>query len=448
MKNALHSSSQPVSAERPPPSLEWIIFASSTGTLIEWYDFYLYQNMAVLLASRFFPQSTHNGMLGLLLSMATLGLGFAIRPLGGLVFGSLGDRIGRKYTFLMTLLLMGITTTLIGVLPTFDKIGYLAPVGLLILRLLQGLAAGGEIGGAGTYVAEHAPRNKRGWYTGIINAMSPAGTLTSLGVLYITRHSLDAMAFESWGWRVPFLISGVLVLISLYLRMRLQETPVFEALRLHHQGAKSPVRELLFDRTNFRRLLIGTFGATVGQAALGITAMAYSISFMQAVLKVDAADASAIFFIAVIGGIPFYLLSGWLSDKIGRRPLIIAGATCALIFYIPIYAGMKAASSPPDFWVLVALNWIQIVFVGMILGPTLAFLAEIFPARVRTTGLTFSYNLSNGFLNGFSPLIAFGLIAATGNIYLGLVYPMALALITIVVNVFFAPETKGADLNI
>jgi len=432
-------------AVRPTPSLEWVIFASSGGTLIEWYDFYLYQTMAVYFADTFFPASTHHGMLGLLLSMATLGLGFAVRPLGGLLFGSLGDRVGRKYTFMLTLLMMGSTTTLMGVLPTFAEVGYVAPLLLILLRLVQGLAAGGEIGGAATYVAEYAPQHRRGWYTGIINTMSPLGSLVSLVVVYACRTNMGPAVFNTWGWRLPFLFSALLVAVSLYLRLRLRETPVFELLRQHHHASRSPVRELFLNRDNRFRLFIGIFGATAGQSAIGITAMAFSLSFMQAVLKIDLANASAAFFVGVVCGLPFFLLSGWLSDKIGRRPQIIGGACCALVLFVPIYHGMKYASSPVNFPLLAFLNWAQVVTHAIILGPILAFLAELFPARVRTTGLTVSYNVSNGFLNGFAPLIAFSLIAATGNIYFGLAYQLVLALITALVNIFFVKETYRTD---
>jgi len=433
--------------EPAAPSLGWIIFASSSGSLIEWYDFYLFQTMAVFFGRHFFPQSVHNGMLGVLLSMATLGLGFAIRPLGGLLFGSLGDRIGRKYTFLVTLLIMGATTTGMGMLPTFEKAGYFAPVILLTLRLLQGLATGGELGTASTFVAEHAPERRRGWYTALLGAMSPMGTLMAVGVVYLCRNSMNETTFDDWGWRIPFLISGVLVFVSLYLRMRMRETPVFEALLRTRQSANSPIRELFFKRENRVRMLLGIFGATAGQSALGITALAYSLTFMEAVLKVDIATASGAIFIALACGMPFYLLFGWLSDRIGRRPLIILGGLCAIVFYVPIYAAMKWAASPPQFWMLAFLCWLQVLFVGMTIGPTTAFAAELFSARVRTTAISVTMNISNGLLSGFSMLIAFSLIAATGNIYLGLAYPMFLAAITVVVNLFFVKETHQINIH-
>lgn len=430
-----------------PPSLPWIIFASSCGTLIEWYDFFLYQTMAVFFGSHFFPQSDHNRMLGVLLSMATLGTGFAIRPLGGLLFGSLGDRIGRKYTFLMTLMLMGVATTCMGLLPTFSKIGYIAPSILLCLRVLQGLAAGGETGGACTYVVEHAPERQRGWYMGILYTTSPIGTVLALGVVYVCRNAMDAAAFDDWGWRIPFLLSGLLVLISLYLRMRLRETPIFAALRQTHQHSTSPVRELFTNRENIVRMVSGVFGSTSGQAALGITALAYSLSFMQAILKIDIAVASGAFFIALVAAIPFYLFFGWLSDKVGRRPMIILGTSCGVVFYVPLYMAMKWAANPIHFWMLTFLNWAQVLFVAMTLAPVMAYVSELFPARVRTTAVSVTYNLSNGLLNGFSPLIAFSIIASTRNIYLGLAYPMLLALITALVSLFFSKETYRTNLR-
>jgi MFS family permease len=437
---------QVVEREHRQPSLRWVVFASSCGALIEWYDFYLYQTMAVFFGAHFFPQSTHQGMLGVLLSMATLAIGFAVRPLGGLLFGSLGDRVGRKTTFLVTMLLMGLTTTCIGFLPTFEHGGYFAPLALLALRVLQGLGVGGELGGASTYVLEHAPRQSRGFYMGMLNVSSPVGTLLSIAVVYLCRTGFGDATFADWGWRVPFLLSGFLVAVSFYLRLQLHETPIFEEMRRNHATAKSPVSELFLQGDNLRRLLRTMFGSTVGQGSIGIVAMVYSLTFMEGILKLNATTASSVFFIAVACALPLYIFFGWLSDRIGRKPLLLTGATSAFVCWIPIYMAMKAASSPPQFWFLVFLNWIQIVFVTMTLAPTIAFVAESFPARVRTTALSTVYNVSAG-LMGLVPLIAFSIIASSGNIYLGLTYPIALTFVMVIVNLVFVKETYRREID-
>ena len=260
------------------PSLAWIILASSFGSLIEWYDFFLYQTLAVFFSTRFFP-SSQNGRLGVLLSMATLGIGFLARPAGAAIFGALGDRFGRKYTFVLTMLIMGAATTCIGLLPTFTSAGYVATASLLLLRIAQGMAAGGEIGGASTYVVEFVPSSRRGFYMGILYVMSPIGTLLALAAVFLCRSATGEAHFDDWGWRIPFLLSGVLVLVSIYLRLRLQETPIFQELRRGHKLSKSPLRELFMNLDNVKRLLVAVFGFTAGQGAVGITAMVFFLKF-------------------------------------------------------------------------------------------------------------------------------------------------------------------------
>ncbi len=441
------SASEQHALMQPLPSLKLVIVASSTGSLIEWYDFYLYASMGAYLGRLFFPQAAHHGMLGLLFSMATLGLGFAIRPLGGLVFGSLGDRLGRKYSFLLTMLLMGFATTCMGLLPAYRTAGYAAPIALLSLRIMQGLAAGGEVGGAVSYVAESSPDRQRGWYLGILTTMAPLGTLLSLAAVYLSRAATGVEGFAIWGWRIPFLVSGILVAFSLYFRLRLRETAVFEALRHRHQAATSPARELFTVRENILRLLLAVFGSTAGQSALGLTALGFAPSFMQAVLKIDIKTSSLIAIVAVFLALPVYVLSGRVSDSIGRRPMIILGTCLAVVFYGPIYYGMQLASAPVRFWPLVFYNWVQIVFVAIVLPATIASLAELFPTRLRSTGIGVTYNISNGLLNGFSPLIGFALIAATGSIYSGLAYPIALASVTAIVSFLFVKETYRSVLK-
>ena len=433
--------------EPPPPSITLVILASSAGTLIEWYDFYLYGTMSVYIAGLFFPRSVSNGMLGLLLSLATLGVGFVMRPLGGLVFGSLGDRVGRKYTFLFTLVLMGLSTTCMGLLPTYEAAGAVAPVVLLLLRVVQGLAAGGEVGGAVAYVVENAPDRRRGWYLGILYTMSPLGALASVSIVHVCSVMTGRAMFAAWGWRLPFLFSGVLVLLSLWFRLRLRETAAFEALRRSHAASESPIRELFTERGNVVRVLIAIFGSTAGQGALGITALGFSLSFMQAILKVDVGTASKVLQLATLLALPFYLVFGWVSDHTGRKPMILLGLCLGIIFYAPIYHGMQMAVAPLQFWRLVFLSWAQILFVAMTLAPTVAALSEMFPTRLRSTGVAFAFNLSNGLLNGFAPLIGFALIAGTGSIYSGLAYPIGVSVVTAIVCLAFMKETVGTPLR-
>ena len=441
------AATEQLASTRPRPSLGLVIVASSGGTLIEWYDFYLYASMGAYLGTLFFPQSAHQGMLGLLFSMATVGIGMAIRPLGGLVFGSLGDRLGRKYSFLFTLLLMGFATTCMGLLPVYQAIGYLAPAALLILRILQGLAAGGEVGGAVSYVVENAPQSQRGWFVGILYAMSPLGTLLSLAVVYVCSAAIGAEDFAAWGWRIPFLLSGVLVIVSLYFRLRLQETAAFEALLQSHQEAKSPIRELFSTRENVIRVLLAVFGSTAGQAALGSVALVYAPSFMQAVLKIDIRTSSSIAILAVL-----LALSVIPPVRLGVRPRRPASndhsrhlpGDCFLWPDLSRHAGRVRTAT-----ILVA---------GILqLGCKSFSWRSCFPLRLphwqscfrhglRSTGTGVTYNLSNGLLNGFAPLIGFGLFAATGNIYAALAYPMVLAAITASVSFWFIKETYRSNL--
>ena len=441
------ATSPTVDSETPAPSIAWVIAASSAGTLIEWYDFYLYGTMSVYLGGLFFPRIAHSGTFGLLLSLATLGIGFVVRPLGGLVFGSLGDRGGRKYSFLLTLGLMGLSTTCMGLLPSYERAGAVAPALLLLLRIVQGLAAGGEVGGAVAYVVENAPDHRRGWYLGVLYTMSPLGALLSVSIVHVCHVATGPTMFAVWGWRLPFLFSSVLVLLSLVFRLRLRETPVFEVLRRTHAAARSPVRELFTGRENVTRMLVAVFGSTAGQGALGITALGFSLSFMQAILKVDVGTTSKVLQLATLLALPFYLVFGWLSDRVGRKPMILLGLCLGIVFYVPIYHGMQMDVAPLRFWRLVFLSWAQILFVAITLAPTVAALSETFPTRLRSTGVAVSYNFSNGLLNGFAPLIGFALIADTGSIYSGLAYPIGISLVTVMVCIAFMKETAGTSLR-
>ena len=435
-----------INAFSPAPSLMLVIVASSAGSLIEWYDFYVYASMSVYLGRLFIPQDAHQGMLGVLFALATFGIGFAIRPFGGMLFGSMGDRLGRKFSFVSTLVLMGVSTTCMGLLPSFSSAGYAAPAALLVLRIVQGLAAGGEIGGALSYVAENAPDSQRGWYLGILSGMSPFGTLISLAVVALCEAATGPADFAAWGWRLPFLLSGVLVAVSLWFRLRLQETAAFQALQRSHQQARTPVRELFSTRVNVKRLLLAVFGSTGGQAALGSVALNITPSYMQAILHVDVGLAASVALVAVLLALPFYVASGWLCDRIGRRPMLIAGCTLALVFYLPIYHGLQDAAAPARYWPLVFYNWLLILFVAIVLPATCASIVELFPTRLRSTGVGVSYNLSNGLLNGFMPLIGFGLVGLTGNPDTVLTYPMIMLAITVLVSLTCVRETYGTSL--
>ena len=436
---------EPLAVSRQP-SLMLVIVASSAGSLIEWYDFYVYASMSVYLGRLFTPQDAKQGMLGVLFALATFGIGFAIRPFGGLLFGSVGDRLGRKFSFVSTLVLMGVSTTCMGLLPSFSSAGYAAPAALLLLRILQGLAAGGEVGGALSYVAENAPDTRRGWYLGILAGMSPFGTLISLAVVYLCEAATGAADFAAWGWRLPFLLSGVLVVVSLRFRLRLQETAAFQALQRSHQQARTPARELFGTRENIVRLLLAVFGSTAGQAALGSVALNITPSFMQAILHVDVGVAASVALVAVLLALPFYVAAGWLCDRVGRRPMIIAGCTLALAFYVPIYHGLQHAAAPAEFWPLVFYNWLLILLVAILLPATCATIVELFPTRLRSTGVGVSYNISNGVLNGFMPLIGFGLVSATGNPDTVLIYPMIMLATTAVVSLTCVRETVRTKL--
>lgn len=421
------------------PHLGWVVTASSLGSLIEWYDFYLYGSLAVFLAKEFYPADS--GGLGLLMSLMTMAIGFAIRPLGGIIFGVLGDTAGRKATFLVTLLLMGASTTCTGLLPTYATVGTLAPILLISLRILQGLAVGGEVGGAMTYVVEHAPEHRRGLYTGILNLMGPSGIILSLVVVFVCRTILGADTFQLWGWRLPFLLSGVLLVLSLYFRLSLRETPLFEMLRETGRLSRSPIRETLFDRSNLKIILISTFGVTAGQAVMGVTSNIYATQYMQAVLHIDLLHATFISAVALLCSLPIYILSGWASDVIGRRKLIVAGMVCASLGYIPIYQAMGTFAAPLNTAALCALCWLQLAFTALIVGPVFAFLTEIFPAKVRTTSVTIPFNIGNGVIGGFAPLVSMWLTQTTGVAYAGLFYPVAVLLVTLIVNIAFVRES-------
>src|SRR5881296_3342904 len=358
-------------------SMRYIVAASSMGTIIEWYDFYIFGSLAVFLAPVFFPSKTLGT--SLILYLGTFAAGFAVRPFGALVFGRLGDKIGRKYAFLLTITIMGSATTIIGLLPSYQAIGILAPLALMTLRCLQGLALGGEYGGAAIYVAEHAPDEKRGYWTSYIQTTATIGLFLTLIVILATSLGLGASAFNDWGWRIPFLLSSVLVAAALYIRWRLRETPLFSRLKEMGRTATSPIKESL--GRDWRLILLALFGATAGQAVVWYTGQFYALFFLQTVLKVNYVTSYIIIAIALLIGTPFFLVFGGLSDRIGRKKIMMAGCLIAAITYVPIYMGMKAAAGPitgegaaavaanPNVVVLTLLVLIQVIYVTMVYGP-------------------------------------------------------------------------------
>jgi len=416
-----------------------VIAASSAGTMIEWYDFYIFGSLATILATEFYPAG--NPTANFLKTLATFAVGFAVRPLGALVFGRIGDLIGRKFAFLVTLLIMGGSTAAIGFLPGYAKIGLAAPIILVLLRLLQGLALGGEYGGAAVYVAEHAPDEKRGYYTSFIQTTATLGLFISLIVILVVRRAVGEEAFKAWGWRVPFLLSIVLVAMSYYIRVRLRESPLFTLLKDAKKTSVAPIQESFGTWPKWKIFLLVLFGATAGQAVVWYTGQFYALFFLQTVLKVPLATAYTIVAVALLIGAPLFVFFGSLSDRIGRKKIMMAGNLLAAIAYVPIYHAMKAYSSPVNAVVLTALVFLQVIFVTMVYGPIAAFLVEAFPARIRYTSLSLPYHFGNGWFGGFLPLISTWIVGRTGNIYAGLAYPIIVALLTFVVGSLFLKES-------
>jgi MFS family permease len=409
-----------------------VITASSVGTMIEWYDFYIFGSLAAIIATQFFPGD--NPTASFLKTLATFAVGFAVRPFGALVFGRIGDLTGRKFAFLATLLIMGGSTAAIGFLPGYKTIGIAAPIILVVLRLLQGLALGGEYGGAAVYVAEHAPDGKRGYYTSFIQTTATLGLFVSLAVILIVRGVMGEDAFKAWGWRLPFILSIFLVAISYYIRLRLRESPLFAILRDTGKTSRAPIQESFGTWPRWKVFLIVLFGATAGQAVVWYTGQFYALLFLQTVLKVPLVTSYVCVAVALILGAPLFVFFGSLSDRIGRKKIMIAGNLLAAILYVPIYHAMKAYSNPVNAVALTALVFVQVVFVTMVYGPIAAFLVEAFPARIRYTSMSLPYHFGNGWFGGFLPIIATSLVAKTGNIYAGLAFPIVVALLTVIVG--------------
>jgi MFS family permease len=531
---------------------DWLVIgASSLGTVFEWYDFYLYGLLATVISAQFF--SGVNETTGFIFALAAFAAGFAVRPFGALVFGRLGDLVGRKHTFLITMSIMGGATFAVGVLPSYATAGVAAPVMLLALRLLQGLALGGEYGGAATYVAEHAPPGKRGFFTSWIQTTATLGLFAALLVVIGTRTYLGEDAFKVWGWRIPFLVSIVLLAVSLWIRMQLSESPVFVKMKSMGTTSKAPLREAFGQWSNLKIVLIALLGAVMGQAVVWYTGQFYALFFLERTLRVDGATTNILTAIALVLATPGFVFFGWLSDKIGRKPIIMVGCLLAMLTYFPLFQALTRYANPalyaaqatspvtvyadpaqcsfqfdpigknkfdstscdiaksflakagvsyarldapsgavaeirsgtttlttPDPRVLtgkdrkdaiakfqstakttltaagypekanpatinkpmvVLILFILVLYVTMVYGPIAALLVELFPARIRYSAMSLPYHIGNGWFGGFLPTTAFAMVAATGDIYYGLWYPIVVAGLTLVVGLFFLPET-------
>jgi len=477
-----------------------VISASSMGTMIEWYDFYIFGSLAVVISTKFFPSD--NPTAAFLSTLATFAAGFVVRPFGALFFGRLGDIIGRKYTFMATLLLMGGSTFLIGCIPSYETIGFLAPLLVLILRLLQGLALGGEYGGAATYVAEHSPVGQRGYWTSWIQTTATVGLFISLMVILATKNVLSAEDFDNWGWRVPFWVSIVMVGVSYLIRKNMDESPEFAKAKKEGTTSTNPLKESFGNRYNLKFVLLALFGATMGQGVVWYTGQFYAMSFMKTVMSIDSSQVDSLLGIALLIGTPFFILFGWLSDKIGRKYIMMGGMLLAILLYRPIYKAMytttdinlkteipeqvKTSSKTTknntieyivekqftdgtvviekklvdsstektltnttvhinsnDKWTLIWLVFVQVLFVTMVYGPIAAFLVEMFPVKIRYTSMSLPYHVGNGIFGGLLPAISTYFVthsqaAGKQDFYLdGLWYPIIIASVCFVIGMIY-----------
>lgn len=442
------TSAAPVTAAQSDQGMGRIVFAAAAGTMIEWYDFYIFGSLATTIAPKFYQTGTPLG--DLIAWLAAFAIGFIVRPFGAIVFGRIGDIIGRKYTFLVTMSLMGICTFLVGLLPTADVIGPAAGIILIVLRIIQGLALGGEYGGAATYIAEHAAEGRRGFYTSWIQITATLGLFLSLSVILITRLTLGPEAFNAWGWRIPFLISIFLIAISLYIRISLSESPLFAKLKTAGKTSTNPIKESFGNAYNLRFVLLALVGATMGQGVVWYTGQFYALYYLQTIFKVPLVESNLIVGVAILAATPLFIVFGTWSDRIGRKWIMMAGMALAVLTWIPIYSAMgnySPQSGNFNPYMLALLVFIQVVYVTMVYGPIAAFLVELFPTRIRYTSMSLPYHIGNGVFGGLVPIIGLILISQTGNTLAGLWYPMLIASISCVVGSLFLPETKDRDIT-
>ena len=445
-------------SEMAHSSIRRIIGASSVGTMIEWYDFYIFGMLAKTISVEFFPSG--NPTAALLSTLAIFAAGFIVRPFGALVFGRLGDKVGRKYTFLLTLVLMGGSTFLIGCVPGYASIGMLAPVLVLILRLVQGLALGGEYGGAATYVAEHAPANKRGYYTSWIQTTATLGLFVALGVILFVKSSMTDEAFTAeWGgWRYPFWISLLLVGVSIYIRLNMAESPLFAELKTSGKTSTNPLKESFQHRANFKMVLLALFGAVMGEGVVWYTGQFYAQSFLETKCKLDFEQSRTILLWAIAAATPFFVFFGWLSDRIGRKWILMTGMLLAVFTYRPIFGyfldhsialnpGASVITLSSDmYWRFVGLVFLLILYVTMVYGPIAAFLVELFPTRIRYTSMSLPYHIGNGVFGGLVPFI--GLLLATSfpeDPLVGLWYPIGITALCLVIGVLYLDNKQDKN---
>jgi MFS family permease len=423
--------------------LSRVIWASSAGTTIEWYDFYIFASLFTILGEKFFPPG--NEALRILGIFALVYVGFLVRPFGAFVFGRIGDMIGRKYTFLLTISLMGAATFAIGFLPTYEQVGIITPILLVLLRCVQGLALGGEYGGAAIYVAEHAPDDKRGQYTSYIQMTATFGLILALLVVVGTGELLGETRFADFGWRIPFWLSGILVILAIYIRLSLRETPLYTKIKEAKKNSTAPITDAM-QHGGWQRMLLILLGATAGQAVVWYTGQFYAYVFLQTELGIEVVPAAVIVGTALLLGSPFFLVFGKLSDRIGRKKIILAGCALAAVTYWPLFRLLEAFADPINYVGLIATIFIMMIYVTMVYGPIAAYLVELFPANVRYTSLSLPYHFGNGWFGGGVPFIATFLVERLGGgensvDYQGLIYPIAISLMTLVVGSIALKET-------
>ena len=438
----------------PVQKLWQVIIASSVGTVIEWYDFYIFGSLSAIISLSFFPKNDPTA--AFLSTLAAFGAGFIARPFGGVIFGRLGDRIGRKYTFLLTLLLMGGSTFAIAFIPSYSQIGLVAPAILFLLRIIQGLALGGEYGGAATYVAEYAPDAHRGKYTSYIQTTATLGFFVSIIVVLVCQNIIGAEDFKEWGWRIPFALSGILVIVSYFIRRNMQESPLFSKLKAEGRLSQNPLKEAFASKENRRLMLIAMFGAIVGQGVVWHTGQFYAQIFINKILQVDFVTTNLVIAASLIVGTPLFVVFGSLSDRVGRKVIMLGGMALAAIFYYPLFSWMSDIVAKEGTMVNGAVqltNWgkielaficcLLVTFAAMAYGPIAAFLVELFPTKIRYTSLSIPYHLANGVFGGCAPFVATWLGAVTHSNFAGIFYPITLAAITVIIGIIYLPETKG-----